>query len=63
MESYLELLVQDSRPTDSGDALLALNSDSSSALQPELTSSNVVASPSWADDDGSFFILLAYCRC
>lgn len=55
MESCLELLVQDSRSTDSAEDLPALNSDASSVSQPEIASLNA-GSLSWADDDGSSFL-------
>jgi len=59
MESQLELLVQDSRSTDNGDALSALNSDASSVSQSELASSNAVSAVSWADDDGALLLYSA----
>ncbi|KAG1745693.1 hypothetical protein EDB19DRAFT_1927133 [Suillus lakei] len=52
MESLLELLVQDSRPTGHEEASSAFDSGLLSLSQSELASPNTVVVPSWTDEDG-----------
>ncbi|KAG0697567.1 hypothetical protein DFH29DRAFT_1003625 [Suillus ampliporus] len=52
MESLLESVVQDSRSTGHEEASSAFDSEALSTTQSELASPNIVAIPSWTDEDG-----------
>ncbi|KAG2357108.1 hypothetical protein BDR07DRAFT_1421270 [Suillus spraguei] len=52
MESYLEMLVQDSRSTGQEDPSSAFDSELLSLSQSELATPNTVVVPSWTGEDG-----------